>query len=78
MYGNRNARWDGDRLYLGNRLSGFTVVRDERYPTMSRVRAPDGTLSDMVNRTRAKDAAVARAVAALNGRETGAGAPHAA
>jgi hypothetical protein len=53
------AHWKGDRLYLGNKLSGYTVVPDETYPTMWRVRGPDGSLSDMVNRTRAKDAALA-------------------
>jgi hypothetical protein len=49
--------WRGDRLYLGTRYSGYSVVPDQRYPTMWRVRSPDGSLSDMVNRTRAKDAA---------------------
>jgi hypothetical protein len=33
------------------------VVPDERYPGMYRVRLPDGSLSDMVNLARAKDAA---------------------
>ena len=33
------------------------VVKDETYPTMWRIRLPDGSLSDMVNLTRAKDAA---------------------
>jgi hypothetical protein len=32
------------------------VVRDERHPTMYRVVRPNGSLSDMVNLTRAKDA----------------------
>jgi hypothetical protein len=50
--------WKGDRLLLNGRLSGFSVVVDDRYPTMWRVRYPDGSLSDMVNRTRAKDAAL--------------------
>jgi hypothetical protein len=33
---------------------------------MWRVRRPDGTLTDMLNRTRAKDAATSIAVAMLN------------
>jgi hypothetical protein len=33
------------------------ITPDERYPKMYRVRLPDGSLSDMVNRTRARDAA---------------------
>ena len=78
MFSNRNVRWDGERLYIGNRSTGFTIVRDERYPQMWRVRSPDGSLTDKANRSRAKDAAIARAVAALKLRETGAGAPHAA
>ena len=52
-----NTRWKGDRLYLDNRLTGYSVIPDETYPTMWRVRSPDGKLSDMVNRVRAKDAA---------------------
>lgn len=50
--------WKGDRLWLNGRYSKFSVVPDAKYPTMWRVRFPDGTLSDMVNRTRAKDAAL--------------------
>jgi hypothetical protein len=42
------ATWKGDRLYLGNQLSGYSVVQDEKYPTMWRVRRPDGSLFDMV------------------------------
>jgi hypothetical protein len=52
-------QWKGDRLYLGTRLSGYSIVIDERYSQMWRVRRPDGSLSDMANRTRAKDAAMA-------------------
>lgn len=51
--------WKDQRLYLGNRLSGYSVVPDEQHPTLWRVRRPDGSLSDMVNLSRAKDAAVA-------------------
>ena len=32
------------------------ILRDERYPAMYRVILPDGSLSDMLNLTRAKDA----------------------
>jgi len=49
------------RLYDGNKLTGFAVVRDDKYPSMWRVRSPDGSLSDMVNLSRAKDAALAAA-----------------
>jgi hypothetical protein len=37
--------------------SGVSVVPDDTYPGMWRVRHPDGSLSDMVNRARAWDAA---------------------
>jgi hypothetical protein len=35
------------------------VVPDSRWPNMWRVRSTDGSLSDMVNLARAKDAAIA-------------------
>ena len=35
----------------------MSIEPDSTYPNMWRVRRPNGTLSDMVNRTRAKDAA---------------------
>jgi hypothetical protein len=33
------------------------ILPDARYPTMFRVQLPDGTVTDMVNLTRANDAA---------------------
>ena len=57
-------RWrntgEGVALHLGTRPL-VMVVADGRYPGMYRVRTPDGALSDMVNLTRAKDAALALA-----------------
>src|SRR5262245_60145562 len=50
--------WHGNKLYLGKRLAG-EIVQDKTYPTMWRVLHPDGSLSDMVNLTRAKDACAA-------------------
>jgi hypothetical protein len=66
MIGRRELSWKGERLYLGTRLSGYAIVPDERWPSMWRVRSPDGTLSDMVNRARAKDAAMLMLAADLN------------
>jgi hypothetical protein len=43
-----------------------TVEPDSKYSGMYRIRFPDGSLSDMVNLTRAKDAALAFALQALN------------
>ena len=50
--------WKGDDLHYGHRKL-MRIVRDQKYPNMWRIEFPDGKLSDMVNRTRAKDAAMA-------------------
>jgi hypothetical protein len=42
------------------------VVPDAKYPDMWRVKHSDSTLSDMVNLSRAKDAAVSIALARIN------------
>jgi hypothetical protein len=62
--------WHGDRLLLcaGWRLLA-AVEPDSEWPGMWRVRLPDGDLSDMANRTRAKDAAQLLALATLNSAE---------
>jgi hypothetical protein len=39
-------------------FGGYTVVPESAYPGMYRVRLQDGTLTDMVNLTRARDAAL--------------------
>ena len=49
--------WRKNRLYVENRYTGAEIVQDDRYPQMWRVKYKD-TVSDMVNRTRAKDAAL--------------------
>jgi hypothetical protein len=38
-------------------FGGYTVVPDPEWPAMYRVRGRDGSLTDMVNLTRARDAA---------------------
>ena len=43
-----------------------TVVPDSIYAGMYRILLPDGSLSDMVNLTRAKDAAIALALRSFN------------
>ena len=57
--------WVGDELVYGRRTL-LRIVRDRVYPEMWRVRFPDGSLTDMVNRTRAKDAALSIAHRLLN------------
>jgi hypothetical protein len=64
----RELRWQDDELYMSRRKLHIAIVADEKYPgVMWRVRRPDGTLTDMVNHTRAKDAAVSIALGLLNG-----------
>jgi hypothetical protein len=67
-YKSRDLSWCGNDL----RCAGKTVVSivpDQTYAGMWRVAHPDGRLSDMVNRTRAKDAAVTIALGILNREE---------
>jgi hypothetical protein len=46
-------------LHIGNSATGVALRPDARWPGMWRVHARDGRVSDKVNLTRAKDAAVA-------------------
>jgi hypothetical protein len=57
--------WVGDELLYG-RGTVLRIERDGVYPEMWRVCLPDGSLTDMVNRTRAKDAAVSIALRLLD------------
>lgn len=49
------------RLRIGTKLSGITVEQDTRYPDMWRVHSSNGRISDMVNLSRARDAALVHA-----------------
>lgn len=71
VYANQELTWRGNVLCLGRRKL-TEIVQDDRYPTMWRVRRADGTLSDMLNITRARDAARGLALSILNHQETGA------
>ncbi len=57
--------WKGNTLFFKRRKM-VEIEQDARYPKMWRVKHPDGRLSDMVNLTRARDAAVGFALASLN------------
>jgi hypothetical protein len=46
------------RLYFGRKFTGIRVIPDEKYPAMWRIHSATGEVSDMVNLTRAKDAAI--------------------
>jgi hypothetical protein len=65
VYSSVELEWKGDHLCLGRRKM-LRIVPDEEYPGMWRVEFSDGKLSDMVNRTRAKDAAISIALQLLN------------
>jgi hypothetical protein len=70
IYPAKNLEWKGDGLHLqGKGKPIVTIVPDDKYPAMWRVRLPDGRLTDMVNRTRAMDAAIAIALGILNDRK---------
>jgi hypothetical protein len=56
----RDAVWQGQQLHFHRRVIA-TVVPDRHWPEMWRVQLPGSHLSDMVNLTRAKDAAIALA-----------------
>jgi len=74
VFGNNLLMWRGNSLHLGHSRRILTeIVQDDRYPMMWRVRRADGSLSDMLNMTRARDAARALALGILN-REESAGA----
>ena len=66
MYDRDALKWDGDRLRLRSGRLLATLERDRTWPAMWRVRLPTGHVTDMVNRTRAKDAAATLALAVLN------------
>jgi hypothetical protein len=57
--------WDGDKLMQGKRPMLIEVLPDDQWPGVYRVHY-QGKISDMVNLTRAKDAAVAMVAASLN------------
>ena len=59
-------RWDGLNLRLKTGRLLAVVEPDAKYPGMYRVRTKDGHLTDMVNLSRAKDAARSLAIASLN------------
>lgn len=69
MVANTALTWRHESLYFGKRRM-VSVVQDEKYPQMWRVRLPNGQLTDMVNLSRAKDAARSLALGILNKRST--------
>ena len=66
VFGHEDIRWRDHQLRLLTGRLLATVVLDNRYAGMYRVRLPDGRVTDIVNLSRAKDAAIALALANLN------------
>jgi hypothetical protein len=46
--------WRGHHLYDVKKLVA-EIILDDVYPNMWRIKFPDGTISDLFNKTRAKD-----------------------
>lgn len=58
-------------LFIGRKFTGVAVVQDKRYSAMWRIVGKDGEISDIVNLSRAKDAAITWArPRGLGGRES--------
>ena len=75
VYATCELEWKGDRLLVqggGRHSPSVEVFPDQDWPGMWRIRRPDGTVTDIVNRSRARDAAKAILIAVLNSQETGA------
>jgi hypothetical protein len=71
--------WKGNSLYVGGKGRPIIGIEpDAQWPGMWRVRHPDGNLSDMVNLSRAKDAALSIARRILQRQETSPRAPRTA
>jgi hypothetical protein len=71
IYARHELLWDGldlrSRTKRGRILA--TIKPDPDWPNLYRIHMPDGHVTDMVNLTRARDAAVCLALNALNERE---------
>ena len=67
--------WKGNSLHIGGKGNSVLAIEpDARWPGMWRVQLSDGSLSDMVNLTRARDAAMSIARRLLQIEETASGA----
>ena len=77
ILGYADLTWNADILRKhGSRGTLATLVADETYPTMWRVQMPDGRVSGILNKARAKDAAMGAALQVFNAGTGPSGAPH--
>jgi hypothetical protein len=65
-YSDHDLRWDATKLRLHSGRVITSIEPDGTWPGMWRVRLPDGSLTDMVNLTRAKDAGLTIALRFLS------------
>jgi hypothetical protein len=80
MWSNRELNWKGEQLYRdGSSKPVLSIEPDLVHSGVWRVKRPDSSLTDMVNKTRARDAVRSIALgflnASLRGRETASEAP---
>ena len=71
VYSRRDLVWDDKQLRLHS-IRGHVLAAiepDREWLGMWRIRTPDGHLTDMLNLSRAKDAAASHALATLNRRQ---------
>jgi hypothetical protein len=66
IYGRGDLKWKDRELRLVTGRLLATVEPDTKWAGMHRVRLPDGHVTDMVNISRAKDAAISLALTDLN------------
>jgi hypothetical protein len=68
MHASKDLIWEGNelRLFSSRRRVLASIGSDETWFGLWSVRLPDGSLADMVNLSRAKDAAASLTLAALN------------
>ena len=70
IYGRGDLKWKDRELRLVTGRLLATVEPDTKWAGMYRVRLPDGHVTDMVNISRAKDAAISLALTDLNSFKT--------
>ena len=58
--------WKKDVMYSGGRKTEWTLKKDTEYPKLWRIWFPDGNVSDIYNKTRAKDNAAKLYLASTN------------
>ena len=61
----KRLHWKGRTVHFGKRVFA-SIVPDDTYPAMWRVKLPDGQLTDMANTTWTRERAIALALEAIS------------